>query len=249
MKLFVVNLDRSPERLAETQRLFGEAGLSFERVPAVDGAALSPAERRRLCPPLRFRLANAMRPPKPGEIGCALSHRKVWDAVTRQGEAIAGVFEDDVAFDAPALREALETARRENDPDVPTVWLLQTGLPMPGRSGGRRCYDILETRDVGHVFSTYAYLLNRAAAARLAALQTPVVNMADTWSAYARCGVRILAFFRPCASVRKVESTIAYGAGGLWRFGWFRRLFWARWRLFFRVDLALKLIEGKRRHE
>ena len=246
MKLYVVNLDRSTDRLAETRRLFGAAGLAFERLPAVDGAALSPAERRRLCPPIRFRLANAMRPPQAGEIGCALSHVKAWRTAFEGEAALAGIFEDDVAFDAPALREALETAERQNDPAVPTVWLLQTGLPAPARADGRRCYDILETRDVGRFFSTRAYVLNRAAAARLVFLQTPVVNIVDAWSAYARCGVRILAFFRPCASVRKVATTIAKPVGGLWRYCWYRRLFWARWRLFFRVDMLLKRFEGKR---
>ena len=83
MKLFVINLDRAPERLADTAKLFADAGLAFERVPAVDARAMSDAERRRTAPPVRFYLANARRV-RPGEIACTLSHRKAWDAAFAQ---------------------------------------------------------------------------------------------------------------------------------------------------------------------
>ncbi|MBR1608613.1 MAG: glycosyltransferase family 25 protein [Kiritimatiellae bacterium] len=247
MKIYVINLDRSPERLAETKRQLDAAGLPFERFPAVDGRALSPAERREACPPLRFWLANGFRSVLPGEIGCALSHRGVWERIADGPGDVAAVFEDDAVLDADALRDVLATAERDDDPAVPTVWLMQEGLPAPARLDGRRFYDILETDDVGHVFSTRAYALNRAAAKRLAAILAPVANVADTWSAYARCGVRVLAPVRPCAFARKTPSDIGPASGFLWRFGWYRRrVHWRRWKLSFRLDLLLKRLEGKR---
>ncbi|MBR1836942.1 MAG: glycosyltransferase family 25 protein [Kiritimatiellae bacterium] len=246
MKLYVVNLDRAPERLAETQRLFGGAGLAFERVAAVDGEALSRAGRRAACNPVRFYLANGYRP-RPGEIGCVLSHLKAWKAAFAGGGGTAAVFEDDVSFDPQALREALASAERWNDPAVPTVWLLQSRVPPPppGADGGT-WFDILETRDAGNVFWTSSYALNAAAAKRLAALLAPMCNVADAWSAFARCGVRVLAMARPCCGQRETASTIKRKAGFLWRQPWFRRFHWARWRAALRLDLLLKKLEGKR---
>ncbi|MBR1608612.1 MAG: glycosyltransferase family 25 protein [Kiritimatiellae bacterium] len=246
MNLYVVNLDRAPERLADTKRLFDEAGLSFVRIPGVDGAALPPAERRRTCPPVRFYLANGYRA-LPGEIGCVLSHLAAWKAAFAGGEALAAVFEDDVSFDAGGLRAALASAERDNDPAVPTVWLLQSRVPPPPPDlGGRAWFDILETDDAGNVFWTSSYVLNAAAARRLAEILTPMCNVADAWSAFARCGVRVLAMARPCCGQRETVSTIERKEGFLWRQAWFRRFHWTKWRFAIRVDLFLKRLEGKR---
>jgi glycosyl transferase family 25 len=37
MMLFIVNLDRQPERLQRMAEIFGQFGLQFTRIPAVDG--------------------------------------------------------------------------------------------------------------------------------------------------------------------------------------------------------------------
>lgn len=245
MKCYLVNLDRAPDRLEVSRRVFAEAGLPFERVAAVDGAKLSPAERRAACPPFRFYLANAHRV-LPGEIGCVLSHRKCWRMIQDSGEPLAAVFEDDVAFGGAPVRETLEAIAAADDPSVPTVWLLHRGIPPPSGLAGRPWFDILETDDVGHVFCTPAYVANAAAARRLEELLTPMANVADAWSMYARSGVRILAPAEPCAFQRRVSSTIEYRPNFWWRQAWFRRFHWFRWRMAFRLDLLLKRLEGKR---
>ena len=245
MKCYLVNLDRAPDRLEASSRLFREAGIPFERIRAVDGSQLTPAERRAACPPFRFYLGNAHRV-LPGEIGCALSHLQCWKTAFAGGEPLAAVFEDDVEFKGPALLDALEAIERGNDPAIPTVWLLHKGVPRPKELGGRPWFDILETDDIGHVFCTPAYALNAAAARRLAKLLTPLANVADAWSMYARSGVRVLALATPCAAQRKVSSTIEYRPNFWWRQAWFRRLHWFRWRMAFRLDLFLKRLEGKR---
>ncbi len=40
LKVFLINLDRSADRLVAMQEKLGRAGLSFQRVPAVDGATI-----------------------------------------------------------------------------------------------------------------------------------------------------------------------------------------------------------------
>ena len=48
---YLINLDRSPDRLARMQARFDEIGAAFVRIPAVDGKALSDAARKAACVP------------------------------------------------------------------------------------------------------------------------------------------------------------------------------------------------------
>ena len=204
MKLMVINLARATQRLASVQDLFAGAGLDFTRVEAVDAAGLSKADLAAACPPVRFYLANARRA-RPGEIACALSHKKCWQEAFADGTPLAAVFEDDVWFDADGLRDALGAIAEENAPSLPTVWLLHKGLIL-----------------------------------------TPMANVADAWSTFARCGVRVLAASRPCAATREEASFIERKAS-LWRFRWVRAFYWFRYRLAFRLDLLIKTLSGRRR--
>ncbi len=45
MKVFVINLDRCPDRLARVKARLDALGVPFERVAGVDEATLDPAER------------------------------------------------------------------------------------------------------------------------------------------------------------------------------------------------------------
>ena len=89
MKTYLINLDRSPERLARMDRIFRSLSLEYERVPAVDGRSLAEAEIRR-----HNRVARE--PLSAGEIGCFLSHRAAWVRVVEAGVPHAAVMEDDL---------------------------------------------------------------------------------------------------------------------------------------------------------
>ena len=244
LKLMVVNLARATRRLAATKTQFAGAGLGFTRVEAVDASRLSRADLSAACPPVRFYLANARRA-RPGEIACALSHKKCWKEAFSDGTPLAAVFEDDVAFDAAGLKDALAAIAAENDPSVPTVWLLHKGLPK-GRDMSARWYDLRTADDVARAWCTHCYALNAAAAARLTDILTPMANVADAWPTFARCGVRVLAAARPCAATREEASSIQGAARRGWRFRWVRGFYWFRYRLAFRLDLLLKSLAGKR---
>ena len=244
MTCFVINLDRDEARLAETRAQFAPAGIGFERIRAVDARTMTDAERRAVCPRFRFYLANARRV-KPGEIGCALSHRKCWDAVAERGLPVAAVFEDDVHVDPDRLKAQLASIEAENNPTVPTVWLMNRGLPRPESPDGE-WYDIRRADGGVWAWGAYCYALNAAAAKRLARLLTPVANVCDAWSVFARCGVRVLAASEPSATTRQGASSIARKTGGAWRYGWVRRFYWFRYRIAFRLDLLLKRLEGSR---
>lgn len=88
--IFVMNLDRSPQRWARVVEEVEKAGLSVTRLPAVDGKALSFDELR-----ANTTVLSRLLQPR-GVIGCYLSHKKFWQLVVDQSLERAIILEDDV---------------------------------------------------------------------------------------------------------------------------------------------------------
>lgn len=98
MLRFVINLDRSKERLKETSNRLEQLDIEFERMPAVDGSVLTDDEIQSWTYPLdhfatkvRF-TRNITR----GEVGCFLSHRKCWRRLVESDQLWAMCMEDDI---------------------------------------------------------------------------------------------------------------------------------------------------------
>ncbi|NGN42017.1 glycosyltransferase family 25 protein [Mesorhizobium sp. CGMCC 1.15528] len=86
--ILLINLDRSPDRLAFIARQLGDLGLDFTRLPATDASTISDAEFARL--------GNTyMRPISRSELACLISHTRVWQFCVEENRPIL-VLEDDV---------------------------------------------------------------------------------------------------------------------------------------------------------
>ncbi len=85
----VINLARTPERMAAFLQRNGAAGLAFRRFEAADGNAIDHEEAIRL---------GLIKPnskwPTRGTVGVALSHRNLWDKAAAERRALI-VLEDD----------------------------------------------------------------------------------------------------------------------------------------------------------
>jgi len=90
MRVVVINLDRSPERLAMFREQAERLGIAFERLPAVDAATIR----------------NQHGDLTSYEIACFESHRLAWRSLVESGEPWLAVFEDDVWL-APPLAALL----------------------------------------------------------------------------------------------------------------------------------------------
>lgn len=97
MKCLVINLDRSPDRLAHITTEFARIGVAFERVEAIDARARPELDQmpQNLLYTKRLRLTG-------GEIACLLSHRACWMIIAGGDAPYAAIFEDDVIFSARA---------------------------------------------------------------------------------------------------------------------------------------------------
>lgn len=124
---FVINLDRHPERLAAFRERNAPAGVDIERFPAIEGAELGPIERAVISK--TGKLTN-------GAIGCAASHRALWQRCVALGRPII-IFEDDAA-----LRHDLATALPHAVASIGGLWDIlllgfNTDAPLDVRVSGK----------------------------------------------------------------------------------------------------------------
>mgnify|MGYP000111736784 FL=1 len=116
MDIFVVNLDKSTERLAEMSKRLERLDLPFTRVSAVYGASLTDDElNRHYNSALNKRVYR--RPLAAAEIGCYLSHRNIWQTIVDDNLSMALILEDDAELGAqlPAALSAIENLGRPWD--------------------------------------------------------------------------------------------------------------------------------------
>lgn len=113
---YLINLDRSPQRLAAMLPRLDALGISFERVPGVDGMTLSDEEFAEQTRENRYYKAL-----RRGEVGCQLSHLKTMKAFLASDARYALILEDDAVF-LPGLdgvlREAIALRDRASDPHL-----------------------------------------------------------------------------------------------------------------------------------
>ncbi|MGH6923847.1 MAG: glycosyltransferase family 25 protein [Propylenella sp.] len=160
---YLLNLDRSTDRLQHMTEQFARIGYPFERVAGVDGHAftqnqLSDFGARR---PLHTQWSA-------GLAGCLLSHLKVWRIIAEADGPFAAVFEDDVHF---ALDMAALLGSTEWIPRDASVVRLESNSRMilkPGRTiapaPGRRLHEA-----VSGSWGSAGYIISQRAAESAAA--------------------------------------------------------------------------------
>jgi len=100
-EIYLVNLKRRPDRLQRMLACFDELGIEAKMIEAVDGHKLSKSYLEALdirqCP--NYRDPYSGRDMTFGEIGCFMSHYKIWEDVVTRGHNRVIVFEDDIRFE------------------------------------------------------------------------------------------------------------------------------------------------------
>jgi glycosyl transferase family 25 len=160
-RAYLINLDRSPHRLAMMQERLEQAGVPWERVAGIDGQALAPADRVGI-DTHGFLLSHG-RYIEPGDIGCYLSHIKALQAFLASDDPFGVILEDDVAF-APDFMSLMTALLVKADSwDVVKLSGRHSGTPIPLlKLSETHRLVALTTRHTG----AGAYLVNRLAAQR-----------------------------------------------------------------------------------
>lgn len=105
-KIFMINLERRPERRAKMNQSFDALGLDVEYVPAVDGRELNDDELKKIGIEFLEGYADPYlnRPMTLGEIGCFLSHFYIWEKMVAEKLDEVLILEDDIRFE-PYFKE------------------------------------------------------------------------------------------------------------------------------------------------
>ncbi len=95
MKIFLINLEKNQERLLAMDQQLRAFNLVYERVDAILGRALSSQALKQVYSRTRSALARGQGL-KLGEIGCALSHLKIYKRMVDEQIDCALILEDDL---------------------------------------------------------------------------------------------------------------------------------------------------------
>lgn len=173
MKILLINLDRSPERLKRMDTLLTRSGLTFERVPAVDGKLLSDAEKNRW-----LGGDGSFYPLGLGEIGCFLSHRACWEIAAAGLDSHAVVIEDDIHIGSGAQKIIGNASWIPADADI--VKLETTLRPTyVEKSPAARIDGRVVSRLRGAHTGTAGYIISRKGAGKLLACSTTFSDPVD----------------------------------------------------------------------
>ncbi|KII68655.1 hypothetical protein RF11_01686 [Thelohanellus kitauei] len=157
--------------------------LDYEFIDAIDGTKLSNEEILHNTKPVSYAVTC-------GEIGCSLSHIKVYKKIEAENIPIALILEDDALLShatVSALREIEELNLKK-----PTVILLTEdpkyiGNPLYNTHlKNHKIYKVLEGA------CSHGYILNNSAARKMADFLYPVWMVADKWqllNEYSICNV------------------------------------------------------------
>ena len=104
----VINLDDARQRLIETEQQLGDAGLSFERLAAIDGRKRGLADWAEYDPDRALRVLGGDL--TSGEIACYLSHVKALNRFMETDKSQLLVLEDDVLIPVSSVTEILQVS-------------------------------------------------------------------------------------------------------------------------------------------
>lgn len=177
--IWVISLARSSERRAFMTGQLESLGLPFEIVPAVEGRGLSTAELAAVYNPELARQSLG-RELAPGEIGCALSHLRLFQRMVDENLDLALILEDDAIL-LPGLPEVLSRHQK-----LPAGWELVLLYHSEGKYSywQRKALSSDQTirRFVRPPYGTVGYLVTQAAARKILARAYPLHIPIDHWT-------------------------------------------------------------------
>jgi glycosyl transferase family 25 len=214
MNTYVINLRQSEQRRRHVGGQLEALGMDHTFVEAVDGRQLSQVDRARLVD--EDVVAKYPQWLTPGQIGCALSHLRVYEQILIAGDEVALVVEDDVVLPPSMPRIAGKVAPQMRGSEVVLLYYrsfsacrLSSARGVEIEPGTRLLYPL----DPNQLNTTAAYLINRKACRGLANWILPVRAGADSWGEfYGQGAIESLRVVTPrLVSVRKdFRSTIGY---------------------------------------
>jgi glycosyl transferase, family 25 len=161
INVYVINLDRSPERLAQISNRLSTLQVPFERVSAFD-ASKSDLSTCRIDRQV-FTKVHGRKNIRDAEIGCHQSHVTALNNFIRSEKTFAVIFEDDIDV-GQGLSSTLDQLKEWQEHwDIVPLFHWHRGTPLRVQHSGDYALNVFLTA----VTSSAAYVVNRHAAKTL----------------------------------------------------------------------------------
>ena len=156
--VFLINLDRSPDRLATASRHFSDAGIPFQRIAGFDASKedLSYLQIDQAA----FTKIHGRKTIRKGEIGVYQSHLKAIHTFLETQKEFAIILEDDALPLPHAVSTITQLIAWEADWDIVPLFHFHSGGPVTLQ----RSDNLKLTVHLAHISSAAAYMINRRAA-------------------------------------------------------------------------------------
>ena len=218
LKTYIINLERSKDRLDNTLSQLDSSNLDISILKAVDGRTMSSDEVKELCD------AQALKEHPtwltPGAIGCSLSHLNAYQRMLEDDVDYALILEDDNNYPSDLYERCMSWVphREENE-----VCLLYYESHGPCEFSSRSLIELNATNSLVYPIkkngpiTTGAYLITKQAAKRLADLILPVRVAADTWHYFIDEGAleNLRCYYPLIVHDANFKSSIGYSKSGL----------------------------------
>lgn len=175
--VYLLNLDRSPERLQEMSEILADFPWPFQRIQGIDGRALPEETYQSLIDEKAYETANG-RVFDRGTVGCTMSHLKALQEFLSSNNEYAVIFEDDARFDPVLLGKIVVDLMK-----MPKKWDLVTF----SRAAPRATLNIAPLPEnhhlvmyLEHVINAAGYLVNRDTAHKMLEKSLPI-KLAYDW--------------------------------------------------------------------
>lgn len=182
MRTFVISLLSAVERREKIKKQLDDLGIPFEFVDAVKGVDFYDN-------PEYFNRTASMKYEKrlmnPGEIGCALSHQKIYRKMIEEDLPYVLIFEDDAVLSPDIVKVLPELEKNIKPNQLITMakcdlTLKKQDIPLTEIYNLSKPYMV----KYGSMAQTPGYLITKEAAAKILEINFPVYIPADSWGRY-----------------------------------------------------------------
>ena len=176
---YIVNLKKHPKRKANIVRELKRQGIkNFKVIEAIDGYRIKKSEIKKIIYKNHRGINKWNSKMSKGQLGCALSHLKIYKLILKDRFDVALILEDDAIF-KKKLNKKLQEFILKNFSRKPQVTLISEIKEFYKNSIIKKNqYSIV---DVTNAFFTHAYFINKSAAKKILKFNFPIKTVADNF--------------------------------------------------------------------
>ncbi|XP_064539541.1 glycosyltransferase 25 family member [Drosophila montana] len=168
--IFMINLQRRPERRRKMEQLFVELGLQVEHFAAVDGKQLNAqlVQEMGISFLPGYEDPYHHRPMTMGEIGCFLSHYRIWQQIVQRQLRQVLILEDDIRFEPYFTGSAQRVLQQASKFDYDLIYFGRKRLKDESEPWVEGTDSLVH---VGYSYWTLAYVITLRGAEKLLAVK------------------------------------------------------------------------------